>query len=604
MILLFFYKNEYNQCETLFKGLKILTNEISDIKRDSNGVITKIISDNQGRYDGYKFSIMLSDVYFEEYGTPYNVNGVTNYDSIMNIIDDGIHVIVNDIYKNILVIINIGITIPNNNGETFNYVTLFGEKDGLYDNKYRDGSIASSNYNSRKLVASNFINAINFPNEKYGFDNFIKYYNIRKENGVTVVSDTFINGENIITNPPLVLTVGNPDPIKIKDNSFKVEIVDTPNIGKLFGKDSILKRTENEKNVLTVKLIQDDTITSTKEIYRYSGSYEPIFKDIDLYQESIFCYTDYISGTTTGITTGTNNTTNAKSYGIRLDDHIDPDIKKWADTMYICSDTTRTTYTYMSLPRTDKFSEFDSDYLICSNFNFNIPLDSTISGVTITINRKSHIVPTISRYVKDHTVSFINNAEYVGTPNSGVTIISGFTDSWGTGYTSVVYGYNDSTPAWVDSTTWTPSLVNSSNFGVLVRCSVLNDPGSHPDPIIWDVMPDIKCVTVAIRFISGSIWDEYSNSIYFDKNLKFDDTLYKFGTIDEVINSKVNIENKKILKFEDAKYPKVDQFGYSNSNRFIFKSDWDKDFYLNTTDNFVDDSTTFAVRTTKTKINK
>jgi len=603
-----FYSNEYNQCETLFKGLKVLTNEI-DIKRDNGGLITKIVSENQGAYDGYKFAIILNDVYYSENdSTPYNVNGVVNYDGIFDVTNDGIHVIVNDIYENILVIINIGIIIPNNSGETFNYVTLFGEKDGLYDNKYRDGRTASSNYNSRKIVASNFINAINYPNEKYGFDNYIKYHHIRKENGVTVTSGSYINGENNVTNPPLVLTINSPDTIKIKDNSFKVEIVNSPNTSKLFGRDNILNRLNNQKEILTTKLIQDDTITTTKDVYRYSGSYEPIFKNIDLYQKPIFCYTNYTSGTT--VTTGltTNNTTLAEYFELReIDDGVEPDFKNWIDTNTICK-SNRTTYAYCNSLRSESLPEYITNYLVCSNFNFNIPLDSIITGVTLTIERKSHI-PTVtgSTYVKDHTVQFIANNKYVKyidtTGYSGVTINSGYTDEyWGTTYSAVTYGHSGLTPEWLDSTTWTSSLINNNKFGVLIRCTIYNyEIGIEPEPPTIDIMPDIKCVTVTVNYLFDNKWEVYSDSIYFKRNLKFDDTLHNFGTIDEEIHSKVNIENKKILKFDDAKYPKVDQFGYSNSNRFVFKSDWDKDFYLNTTENFVDDSTTFTIPSTKTK---
>jgi len=601
-----FYNNDYNQCETLFKGMKVLTNEIYGIKRNSNGIITKIVSENSGTYDGYRFSIILNDVYYNsDNNTPYNVNGVTDYDGIMNVIDDGIHVIINDIYKNILVIINVGITIPNNNGETFNYVTLFGEKDGLYDNKYRNGDTASSDYNSKKLVASNFINAMNYPNEKYGFDNFVKYYHIRKENGVTITSDGFINGENVDIDPPLILTVNNPDIIKIKDNSYRIQVLDNPNISKLFGRDSISKRLKRINDVLSVKIIQNETPAATKNIYRYSGSYEPIFKDVNLFQDSIFCYTGYDSGTTESSGATTNNTTNVQSISNASGTHFNE--MTWLNTEYVCNEN-RSTYVYNSVPRvsgtTPSVDEFVTDSLICSNFNFNIPSGAQITGTTITISRKSH-VPTVAgdRYVKDHTVSFVK--KNTSGEWSDTTINSGLTDSYWYNYsefTNVTYGYNDILWPWDGTINWNSSLVNSSNFGVLLKCSVKNVIGYAVNPPIYDVMADVKCVKVTINYIYNEKWESYTNSIYFDENVKFDDTLHNFGTIDEVINSKVNIKNEKVLKLDDAKYPIVDQFGYDHNSRFIFKSDWDKDFYLNTTDTFADDSTTYTVPSTKSKI--
>lgn len=76
------------------------------------------------------------------------------------------------------------------------------------------------------------------------------------------------------------------------------------------------------------------------------------------------------------------------------------------------------------------------------------------------------------------------------------------------------------------------------------------------------------------------------NKIIYDKNYRFEDTYTKFGSIDEIVYSKVN-ENGSVLKLKDVEgdksvYPMVDEFGYSFTSRFIFKSNWDSDFYIRT----------------------
>ena len=68
----------------------------------------------------------------------------------------------------------------------------------------------------------------------------------------------------------------------------------------------------------------------------------------------------------------------------------------------------------------------------------------------------------------------------------------------------------------------------------------------------------------------------------YDGNYVFDTSLTEFGIIKELIISKVN-KNQNILKLgNDLKsiYPMVDEFGYTTSDIFIFKSTWDFNFYL------------------------
>lgn len=67
-------------------------------------------------------------------------------------------------------------------------------------------------------------------------------------------------------------------------------------------------------------------------------------------------------------------------------------------------------------------------------------------------------------------------------------------------------------------------------------------------------------------------------------NYKFDTELSDFGMMSERIISKVNL-NEDILKLKnstslDSIYPQLDEFGYTFTDHFIFKSTWDKDFYI------------------------
>lgn len=80
-----------------------------------------------------------------------------------------------------------------------------------------------------------------------------------------------------------------------------------------------------------------------------------------------------------------------------------------------------------------------------------------------------------------------------------------------------------------------------------------------------------------------------SNNIDLIGNYKFDTTLTKFGIMEERIFSKVNTTDD-ILKFRkldnyNSIYPMIDEFGYSYNDHFIFKSTWDKKYYISTENN-------------------
>ena len=65
-------------------------------------------------------------------------------------------------------------------------------------------------------------------------------------------------------------------------------------------------------------------------------------------------------------------------------------------------------------------------------------------------------------------------------------------------------------------------------------------------------------------------------------NYVFDTSLSDFGITKELIISKVN-RTQNILKLGKdllSIYPMVDEFGYTTTDIFIFKSTWDFNFYL------------------------
>lgn len=587
-----FYCDDVNEPFTLFKGLKFKIFEVIDIKRDDNGFITKVISENTMKYSGYKFSIILNDVYYnDDGGTPYNVNGVNGYDGIMNISDDGIHVIVNDIHRSILVIINVGIVIPSGNN-TFNNVELFGEKYGLYTNTYLTGGTVSTNYDPSLLTASNFINAINDLNNKNGFDNYLTYYRIWDEDNSVVSKKVIVNGDNKGDIPPIILRVEKPGSFKIKRNSFNVDTLYSPDTSILYDRSDTVRRMTKTKEPLSYKITKNYSPDDNRDIYRFSGPYDPIFKDIDIFNKPIFCYVGFYTGMTTVSEDSTLYSSNSyvSSGG---DPYSKSSWKVWRTTENICKDQNdNIPYVYISIPATTD-PEDTTYYLMVDSFGFSVPSDSTISGIEVSINRRSHIDMS-EQYVKDDVISITDSPDtfFLGLPPEN----KAKTDRWGINFSSVTYGSSGDT--WGAS--WNSTKVNSSDFSVIIRCKVRNSPLVVTNPPEYNILPDIKCVSVSVYYTYDKQTVSYTKEVYFDKNLKFDTTYSSFGVVSELVYSKVNPDNKKIIRFDEAKYPMVDQFGYSYTDRFIFKSDWDNTFYYKTLDYFDDDSSNFIIPENKT----
>lgn len=103
------------------------------------------------------------------------------------------------------------------------------------------------------------------------------------------------------------------------------------------------------------------------------------------------------------------------------------------------------------------------------------------------------------------------------------------------------------------------SGINNKIYNVLYRLS-----GQY-DPIFMDIQLFQKGLT-------------YSG------NFKFDTTLSSFGMVKNMIISKVN-RTGNILKLKNSPniksiYPMIDEFGYKTTDMFIFKSNWDINYFL------------------------
>ena len=238
--------------------------------------------------------------------------------------------------------------------------------------------------------------------------------------------------------------------------------------------------------------------------------------------------------------------------------------------------------------------ETSTKTLFVGGFNFGVlPSDAVITKITTTVKRRSKNNNGTTKYcyddyvtiTKDYTSSdpsMISPTNFAYSPtNCPGALLSECI--WGTSFTGFTYPtdveyYIPPSPL-MGFSSITPLELSNPNFGVLIRAKVKNTTSTTI------VIPQIECITICVTYTYNQIVYTYDKSIYMDSNLKFDTGLNDFGMIDEFIFSKVN-ENKSILKINPDKdtsmYPMIDEYGYTYSNRFVFKSPWDKEFFIRT----------------------
>jgi hypothetical protein len=180
-------------------------------------------------------------------------------------LDNGIRVIINDKWKNILINIYFNDnTLPNLRNS---------DRDHIYYDLYK------------KLTAFNFSKSINDISSKFDYANYLKYYFINSDNTI----DTY--DINNIDKLPAILSINQPDKLKIKLNT----LIKTP-----IKKDDIKTQKTlidnfisniNELNYYNNMSISN-TISKNKNkldydyhLYRYSGEYTPLFYDIELFKK-------------------------------------------------------------------------------------------------------------------------------------------------------------------------------------------------------------------------------------------------------------------------------------------------------------------------------
>lgn len=540
---------------SLFRGIKYNIRKVNDIVRDSFNNITSVITDTYNSYNNYKLSV---------------IGNVAS--------DDNIHIYLNDKYKNILISINLKLY---GNIETGTETSMF------YNNTFNTYLHTAKSY----ITLMNNINDVT-PSRRtiyhyIDFEGKCTHYTNKKN--YQFYADEINSKTWTYSFPPFIIDVETADEIKTKRNSYTKSAVKGPKFNiydkyktnyyeipydKSFIKDPLARIVElNKTEIVPRPQVHGETQEYYNTIFRYSGAYEPIFKTIDLFKTYDF---DFFT---------------SNSFNIIM----------VAGNVYSIKDDTNTPWLYKNMAiglQNDDFcicelfgggeKTFSSDKLIIDNFNFNIPTKSTITKIEITIKRKSDRGDKVC-FVFDGQMNLELNGEFISHDFSNKINLSnyGASDAEFQLFSENVWKQEIKTYSIINSDIQipiTPEVINNEKFGISLMCQMYNDKNS---PISNSAY--IDSVSMNVYFDIESIDKDEAYFVEFDKNLRFDTELKNFGMISEIQCSKIN-EVSNILKMrnaggEVANYPMIDEFGLQYSERFIFKSPFDSDYYIRTKTN-------------------
>ncbi|MFD2942752.1 Ig-like domain-containing protein, partial [Flavobacterium notoginsengisoli] len=126
-------------------------------------------------------------------------------------------------------------------------------------------------------------------------------------------------------------------------------------------------------------------------------------------------------------------------------------------------------------------------YLQGTNFDFNIPTNATITGIQVTIGRYGS-VNSASVYVRDNIVSLIKGGSVTSQNKSIGT-------NWSTNSTSVS-NYGGTSDLW--GTTWTPTEINDSTFGIALSASITRTRNN-------DITANVDYMQITVNYTVGGI---------------------------------------------------------------------------------------------------
>lgn len=572
---------------TLFRGLKIKLSDVDSVKIINNQLQTINLSNNNN-FDDYKFTILLSknNITIETDSSDLNKIYVTASSNQLewNIIDSWKHEkeydfnsVVN--YMDILytsltssnVIVEPDINPANNENWTYSTTDAIFWKPTTSYSSYVAGSMSGIVYNSEEYYYNNGLSSNTFynPSITYDVNDIVRYK-----------KDIWISNTSSNTRDPLSRNIWS-----------------------------------NSSNFYTYwsKITEDSTPLTSWSVVSLWDSLTIYVSGSTVVYENILYYTN----TTTVIGIAPNTT---------------------SDWIRMYSLVPNTNYIYGSNIANNNLIYLNNRYYLCT-YNTNSTLDN---GINIYINKKYKNV-LINIYVNDNTLDGLSNQDrhYLYKDLYSNLTAFNFANAINDVYNN--YGFVNKLKYIIfdDTASNIYDFDKINSFKNLTTLLTIDGPDEfksrilslHKIPVTLQSGQikaavslnngDVSTKTQINHFnnihlgntvervrIDAQIIPNYSslqnkiyNNIYrhsgyyepifstidlFQKGLScsnsiFDTELTTFGLLKHVITSKINrvgsvLKLKKSTSLKSI-YPMLDEFGYTTSNLFIFKSTWDKEYY-------------------------
>lgn len=144
-----------------------------------------------------------------------------------------------------------------------------------------------------------------------------------------------------------------------------------------------------------------------------------------------------------------------------------------------------------------------TNYIKSTNFGFAIPSSATIEGIKVEILRDaSNNIASPQQQVKDSNLHLLKAGSETGDEKADTSTI--WVDGGGAveNYTLITYGGN--VDLW--GTTWTPSEINDSGFGMRFRPQIYDDGAGT-------TAADIDYFRITVYYTEGNIHSLYLRSL-------------------------------------------------------------------------------------------
>lgn len=583
---------------TLFRGIKFIIYDVEDIKKDENGSINVINLKSSNKFDDYKFSILLTNEtnwQINELESDINVGILSSYENTMNwtIFDEwkmdkeyyiGDIVIKDDILYEATI----------NNITTEPIKEYYNAKKSISAPYNQDGWVV---YVPKLIFWNPSITYVSgdyvYNNEEYyyyngGVDDFWNPVKSNEENGYSINDIVLFKGKYYIS--------------MTSSNHYRPDFKDYYSIS------SSYNQTRSELEGREVNDVIGNYYWMETQSLNKKWNIVELWKINNMYNKNNFVvYNDILYKSNEETNEEPNNS------------------NKW-DRIYSLIPDNSIVYDKSINP----IIEMNSSYYMINTNESNSTLKN---GINIYINNKWKNI-LINIYISDNTLLNLsdsdrdllyNDLNKKLTAYNFIETINNISNKYGfSEYVNYIiineddtinkYNYNniEGLPYYIICETPTSVNIksNSLNFKYLnitnelkpskilttINTDLSNLNYYNNIPISYDISENINYdldydniyrytgMYMPIFYSIDLFKSTYlSDDKFIESNYKFDTTLSDFGIIKERKIRKCN-HNGSILKLYNKKnqksiYPMLDEFGYTTSDLFIFKSTWDYNYY-------------------------